>query len=321
MELPCLILAYSRVQGVKNLLDQCLSNGVNTIYVAIDGPRSEIDKINQRGIRELVDEYSSTTDVPIRVWQREQNLGVAVAIITAIDWFFESEPQGIILEDDLLVRSDFFDFVANGLTEFVEDSSVWTISGNQFFPDNFAPSRISWSHYPLIWGWGTWAEKWIEMRSHLLADKQLPGFLSFDPVATFWTVGGNRVLNGLVDTWDIPLAGEMKRLRKYSVLPPVNLVSNIGNDSAASHTSNSEFPMELPVCQIELNLDFGNSNRKAIAKKMDALLESRVFKVKRRHALLPIWSRLTDRKKFEKSPNRAPLSERVAAVVIPKIIG
>jgi hypothetical protein len=320
MKLPCLILAYSRVQGVKNLLDQCLSNGVSRIYVAIDGPRSEIDKINQRGIRELVDKYSSTTDVPIRVWQREQNLGVAVAIITAIDWFFESEPQGIILEDDLLVGSDFFDFVARGLDEFRNDASVWMISGDQFFPKDLESSKVSWSYYPLIWGWATWAEKWMEMRSHLLADKKIPGLLSFDLVTKFWSVGGNRVLKGLVDTWDIPLAGEMKRLKKYSVLPPVNLVSNIGNDLAASHTSNSAFPMGLPLCEIELLLDFDSTDREAITKKIDALLESRVFKVRRRHVLLPIWSRLTDRKKFAKSPNRAPLSERVAAVVLPEIV-
>jgi hypothetical protein len=76
-----------------------------------------------------------------------------VAIITAIDWFFESEPQGIILEDDLLVKSDFFDFVARGLDEFRNDASVWMISGDQFLPKDLESSKVSWSYYPLIWGW------------------------------------------------------------------------------------------------------------------------------------------------------------------------
>ena len=39
---------------------------------------------------------------------RDTHLGCRVAVSGALDWFFEHEPEGIILEDDLRARCDFF---------------------------------------------------------------------------------------------------------------------------------------------------------------------------------------------------------------------
>lgn len=47
---------------------------------------------------------------------RDENLGCKYAVSSAIDWFFENEEEGIILENDSL-PSDFFLFFCDAMLE------------------------------------------------------------------------------------------------------------------------------------------------------------------------------------------------------------
>ena len=185
------------------------------------------------------------------------------------------------------------------------------ISGSQLLSKFSSKSETIWANYPMIWGWATWAEKWREMRSSLIRDKKTTFFQTLNYRYTYWKIGAERVLSGKVDTWDTPLAYEFMAQNKFCVLPPINLVSNIGVDEMASHTTSIGngvgTPIERSNTQITLTLnpDINQVN------EYNQKLESNIFKIRFRHLFLPCTSFLFDHFKFPKSVRNDVLRDRI----------
>jgi hypothetical protein len=311
MSLPCLVIAYSRPQGVIYLLDILKDSAVPRVYVSIDGPRNADDELNRFRILAIIEKYRTDYKMNIEVVTHEINLGVGGGVISAIDWFFSRESKGIVLEDDLKISKSFFRYAEVSLSIYELDPDVWMVSGTQLFPNNLKSNECSWTNYPMIWGWAGWSRKWELMRASLLQHKQLRFRHLLNPRYLFWRVGSNRALSGKVDTWDIPLAFEFYFQNKLCLLPPENLVSNTGNDSVAAHTSLGDFPMNFPLGEISRELDFVQSTRADRAIRYNQILETKIFGISNRHLLLPIKAFLMDFYRFPKSKRREPLASRL----------
>lgn len=311
MTLPCLIIAYSRPQGVDYLLDVLKDSAVPRIYVSIDGPRNAKDNLNRSRILEIIEKYRNDYSMNIEVVAHEINLGVGGGVISAIDWFFSQELKGIVLEDDLKISRSFFQYAEVSLSIYEFDPEVWMVSGTQLFPTDPDFNECSWSNYPMIWGWAGWSRKWELMRASLLQHKQLRFRHLLDSRYLFWRIGSNRALSGKVDTWDIPLAFEFYFQNKFCLLPPVNLVSNAGNDSVAAHTSLGGFPMNFPLGEISKELNFAQSTREYRAMRYNQILETKIFRISNRHLLLPIRAFLMDFYRFPVNKRREPLVSRL----------
>ena len=127
-------------------------------------------------------------------------------------------------------------------------------------------------------------------------------------VFSFWKVGANRVRNGLVDTWDIPIAFQMRMTGRYCILPPVNLVKNAGYDVFAVHTKQNVFPLNLETFAIDGDVHFPSIHDPVRTPLLSHNLEKSVYRIKRRHAFLHLFARLTDR--FVLRNYRGKLSDR-----------
>jgi hypothetical protein len=260
------------------MLDLLSSLGKRTIYVSLDGPKSEEVSEAQSALLEAIRLRNIGTDSPIKVRRNRTNQGVAVSVITGIDWFFSNETFGIILEDDLYFTSDFLNWCEWANKAFSEDSQIFMISGNRFDEGK----RISYTHYPQTWGWATWQNRWLEIRPFFEGSgfnfKNL-----FSYKSNFWTGGTLRILATVTDTWDIAVAKYMRENKLLSVLPPANLVSNLGADQFSTHTTLNKFPigypiqnlLELPAMKAAQTLSEISSN--------DAFLETKVFAIKPKH--------------------------------------
>jgi len=251
--LPVLIIGFVRVEGVKKLINSLVVDQISSICLAIDGPRNSLDVNPQSEIINIVRSFSDENRIPFFYWHRESNLGVAVGVVTAIDWFFSQMPAGVILEDDLVVGRDFIPFAYNALQVLENETRVLMVSGNQFIPtDDFTVLRAS--NYPLIWGWATTREKWAILREGLLSQQtiSLRDFLSTRN--SYWAIGAWRALTGTIDTWDLPLVKFMLHESHLCLLPPVNLVSNEGFDQFASHTKIDQFPLHEPIRSFNLDV-------------------------------------------------------------------
>ena len=98
---PILFLVFNRPNSTNKVFKKIKEIKPKKLYVACDGPRhnhNEKEIVNQ--VRDIA--TNITWDCDLITLFRNQNLGCKNAVSSAIDWFFENEDKGIILEDDCL---------------------------------------------------------------------------------------------------------------------------------------------------------------------------------------------------------------------------
>jgi len=306
LDLPVLIIGYSRVDSINKSVHKLISMGVSQIFIAIDFA-SNLTVQNEQ--RELVKNLNLYGNDRIKVWYRNRNHGVAVGIISALDWFFTYNEKGVVLEDDLVFNYSFLEFCSSAFKNYSKEN-LFMISGNRFNQSE-QQEFLAVTNYPQIWGWATWRENWIEMRSLIIRSKKLKIWDLISPSKCFFYSGAKRAQSGLIDTWDIPLAYEMLKHKKICLLPPVNLVSNVGVDSHSSHTRNGRFPLNHPIT-ISRDFEFPEINKlRATTREANKFLEKRVFRVKLHHIASPIklWIEGTFRLNLKTS--LLPLNQRL----------
>jgi len=314
LTIPVLVVTHSRLEGLRKVVDACLRAGVDRIYVAIDGPRDAQTVEIQSQMRSYLSNLSDSSDASFFVWERTENLGIAVSVITAIDWFFSHEHQGVILEDDLEFSDAFLEYSEAALFFFAQHEKFQIISGNRYDGNTSnAPVLVS---YPQTWGWATWRNRWTQIRKDLEIDPAKGRKNANSAVSNFWQVGAMRVWEGFVDTWDLLVAHSMFQRENFCLLPPVNLVSNVGHDAFSTHTTDGSFPINFPIEKLDTKLiDFSS-----IILKPDAVannfLENRVFRIKGRHHFLRQYEWLINLR-FTRKYKAGTLIERLNRVLIP----
>jgi hypothetical protein len=314
--LPLLVIGYSRESGIRNLLHSIDPDEVDSIYLALDGFKSPEVEVIQNAIVQIVSSYCLENEIPLRTWVRKENLGVAVSIITAVDWFFGEVNHGVVLEDDLLVGKDFFNFVKLGLEVLADNPDILLVSGDYFLEGTVTDASGFLSNYPLIWGWASTSKNWAQIRTGILANRNLSTLLGFDRRKNYWRVGAIRVLRGQIDTWDIPFADFMISRNKLCMFSSVNLITNTGSDAFASHTLMQQFPLNLPITPwnsiLEFNLESSLASRAANNSQLDKV----VYKIRFRHSILGITYLIRLLFGLEQ-PNLEPLATRVQRISLP----
>lgn len=98
---PILFLVFSRPDVTGKVFEAIKNAQPPRLYVAEDGPRESVATDQERcaEVRSIIlDNIDWQCD--IKTLFREQNLGCRDAVSSAIDWFFDNEEDGIILEDN-----------------------------------------------------------------------------------------------------------------------------------------------------------------------------------------------------------------------------
>jgi len=253
MKIPVLIVGYARPEGVSRILEALKDYEAN-IYVSIDGQKSKVENTRKTEFDTVVENFlEQNPNKRIEFFQRSQNVGAAVNVIDSIDACFEREDQLIVLEDDLIVSEEFLNFVEISVPIMVNNVNVKMIAGTNPFSGSTKQDSLFWASYPVVWGWATSKSNWIEMRKAIF-DQELSR-ANFNNIWTynFFRAGKNQSLNGYVDAWDLPLAGSFHAHHWKTLIPPANLISNIGFDESATHTSENVWPLGLEIKHLTWN--------------------------------------------------------------------
>lgn len=257
-----LFLVFNRLQTTKEVFTAIRAARPPRLYVASDGARAD-----RPGEAEVVAEVRrwvlDAVDWPCEVHTllRDHNLGCRRAVSGAISWFFEHEEEGIILEDDCLPSATFFPFCEVLLERHRNDPSVAGITGD-FRPvhSNRHPSMVGRVGYPLIWGWASWRRVWDNYdpsMSQWTGDPLDYPRLAAKPRGTrrFLRLVFDAVKNGEIDTWDFQFNFQLQRDLQDFLHPHVNLITNIGFATGATHTSNANDPnAALPRAEVSFPL-------------------------------------------------------------------
>src|SRR5262245_4245058 len=121
---PVLFLIFNRPDTTAKVMEAIRSARPRRLYVAADGPRPQPPDEADRC--EKAREIATAIDWPCHLHTlfRKQNLGCRKAVASAIDWFFDHEEEGIILEDDCFPSGDFFRFCELLLPRFRSEKRV-----------------------------------------------------------------------------------------------------------------------------------------------------------------------------------------------------
>jgi hypothetical protein len=320
MSTPVLIVAYSRHENVVRLINDLYVQGVTNVYLAIDGSRNGNAELQSK-IESSALGLAVQLGIEIRIWKRDVNLGPAVSVITAIDWFFENVEAGIILEDDLFLSPDAVHYFQASIARYSTVEKVFMVSGSNYFETETPSSEVLATHYPVIWGWATWADRWSDYRTAMnsLQRANIPGSIS---ERWFWKIGTQRCLFGIKDAWDIPLAAYQLSVGRLTLIPPVNLVSNRGADGFAGNTHVDEWPLNIPVKTListSPEREFFNNievSREAI-ETTDELFRHRIYGIRATRTLPTLISKFLDIFRYPLASRSEPLLERLNQVNFP----
>jgi len=223
---------------------------------------------------------------------RDTNLGCRLSVSGGIDWFFEHEDSGIILEDDTVPHQSFFAFCEENLRRYANQESVAMISGNNFTSvGSCVDDSYFFSAYGGVWGWATWKRAWGNYdRAMTWAQdgrkRKVMARLSVNQKArSYWNWAYLGVTNGIFDTWDFQWTFTVADHKQYVIVPVTNLVENIGFGNDATHTSSGEAPrpvtsgaISLPIrhCNIlERKLEFEIQNARLLPERRPLVLALR----------------------------------------------
>jgi hypothetical protein len=243
---PVLFLVFNRPESTARVFNALRLAKPLRLYVAADGPRSHVatDVENCRRVKEIVNEV----DWPCKVTTlfRDENLGCGRAISSAITWFFEHEPEGIILEDDCLPVQGFFRYCQELLGYYRNDTRVMHIGGNNFLNGSYDPTH---SYYFArnghIWGWATWRRAWqnydldMALYNTVKASRYFENFF-LNPVEKLYRLRKlGQAASRKIDTWDYQWDFARYIHSGLAIVPNKNLVTNIGFGTDATHTRGS----------------------------------------------------------------------------------
>lgn len=262
MKSPVLFLIFNRPDTTAKVFETIRKARPPRLYVAADGAR--LDREGEKQICQETREIVSQVDWPCEVFTlfREQNLGCKQAVSSAINWFFEQEEEGIILEDDILVLPSFFRYCDEMLDYYRDNPNVGMISGDNFIGPYFSlHESYFFSKYNFIWGWATWRRAWIhydvdmkdwpEWYQQNNLKKYADGNIFFEG---YWKRQFDAVYSGQLDTWDYQWIFTSWKMGCLTILPRNNLVTNLGFDNNATHTT-GDIP-EYVVNAVPKELDF-----------------------------------------------------------------
>jgi hypothetical protein len=125
-----------------------------------------------------------------------------------------------------------------------DDERIGMISGNNF---QFGKKRTEYSYYfsryAHIWGWATWKRAWkncyvnMELWPEIRDGDWLQDCLGDKKSARYWAKIFENTYNGKINSWGYTWIFACWVQGTLTILPNVNLVSNIGFGHEATHTT------------------------------------------------------------------------------------
>lgn len=251
-----LFLIFNRIDTTKAVFKEIQKAKPPRLYIACDGARATKDGESEL-VRQVRDFVLSSIDwqCEVKTLFRPENLGCKLAVSSAINWFFEHEEKGIILEDDVVPNQDFFHFVESNLNKYQDDQRVMMVTGMNYFSDERS-SAFFFSEYMNIWGWGTWKRAWklydVSMPTWNQKDIQIFFKKKYNGnfVWRHWKHHFDLIKNNQINTWDIQWAFCCQINHGVCITPAVNLITNIGVEgthTTGDTSSNNLERFELPL--------------------------------------------------------------------------
>ncbi|NKQ38533.1 MAG: glycosyltransferase family 2 protein [Methanosarcinales archaeon] len=279
---PVAFIIFNRPDTTKQVFAEIAKAKPLKLLIIADGPRTnhpeDIEKC--AAARAIID--SVDWDCEVLTNYSDINLGCKDRVSSGLDWVFDTVEEAIILEDDCVPHPTFFRFCEELLEKYRDDKRIAMISGNNF---QFGRKRTEYSYYfsryPHIWGWASWRRAWknydVDMKQwpKIRDSGLLKDLLETKKSVWYWKNRFENVYKKNIDSWAYSWTFSCWIQNALTIIPKVNLVSNIGVGSEATHTT-----VQFEFTNIKNNnMNFPISHPPYIIRdsKADFFVENKIF--------------------------------------------
>ena len=241
---PIAFFVYNRPEHTRRALEslaQCEGAVKSELFIFCDGPKQPEDEEAVRRVRTLV--KSRQWCGKVNIIERDENRGLADSIIAGVTEIVNRYGRIIVLEDDLVLSSQFLNYMNDALEIYKDVSRVMHISA-YMFPVTGEPPDTFFYRVSSCWGWATWKRAWDKFEAD--ADKLLNMINARGLKKTFDIEGSiayyemlKAQSEGKLDSWAVRWYASVFLLDGLCLHSGKSLVLNIGHDGSGIHCDNT----------------------------------------------------------------------------------
>jgi hypothetical protein len=240
---PVVFIIFNRPELTQLVFNAISQAQPKQLFIIADGARFPEEMEKCQKARDIIKQVNWNCEVLTNF--SDINMGCGVRISSGLDWVFSQVEEAIILEDDCLPTPSFFTFCHELLQKYKYDERIMHISANNF-QDGYSRSQYSYyfSKYNNSWGWASWKRAWKYFNFEMNGWQEFKdaGMMKFicdnEYEEKYWTDIFQRMWSQQPrDIWDYMWTYTCWSQSGLSIIPEVNLVSNIGFGADATHTN------------------------------------------------------------------------------------
>lgn len=255
---PILLIIFKRKETALKVLDTIRKVKPKKLYIAADGWRNEEEKIKCIDTRESILK-SIDWECEVKTLFRENNVGCCYGPVNAVNWLFENEEQGIILEDDVIAEDSFFYYCEKLLNYYKDNEQIMHITGDSPLDRKVGDASYYFATVQHCWGWATWKRAWkyFDENMETITLKEIKKTLrkrykDFN-IKDYWQLWFPRIKKDHSSIWDYQWTYCIISKDGICINPSLNLTSNIGFGEDSTHTENPDdenanrktYPMDI----------------------------------------------------------------------------
>jgi hypothetical protein len=258
---PIVLFTYRRVpkETIESLLQNELSSQ-SELFIYSDGYKTDADKNDVSEVREYLKTIKGFKSVTIK--EAEKNKGLASSIIGGVSDVVNKYGKVIVLEDDLIVSSDFLEYMNDALEFYKSDDRIWSISGygpklpclENYDKNLYLSPRAS------SWGWASWKDRWNSVDWDV---KDFEKLKQDNQMRKQFELGGDDIYKmlelqmlGKIDSWAIRWCFSQFLQNTYTVYPVKSKIVNDGfSDAKGTHNSGNSFKWDVKASDYKVKFE------------------------------------------------------------------
>ncbi len=244
---PIVLFVYNRPWHTKKTLKALEKNELakdSILFIYADGAKentSEFDLMNIQKVRNIIKKKWGFKQTIII--EKEKNCGLSNSVIRGVTHVLKKFEKIIVLEDDLVTRKGFLNYMNEALDLYEKENQVGCIHAwNYYFNKNTFKESTFFLKGADCWGWATWRNRWDLFNPNgkellmLINQSNLKKSFDRDGTHQFTKMLSDQV-NGEIDSWAIRWHASLFIKNKLCLQPSIPILKNIGLDNTGTHCS------------------------------------------------------------------------------------
>lgn len=262
LKTPVVLFAFNRPDITERVFDEIKKAKPEKLFLVLDGHRNEADKQKCDAVKKILENVDWECDVHRNY--SNINMGCDPRVASGIDWVFQNADRAIFFEDDCLPHQSFFRFCDELLEKYKDDKEIMHISGDNF-QDGNGRFKCEESYYfsaiSQSWGWASWRRAWqlydadMKRWPEFKRENKFKKIFRNKAVITYWDTLLQKFYDKKRINWDGRWTFACFANGGLSIMPRVNLISNIGFGNNATHTKQQKhkfnslptYPVDFPL--------------------------------------------------------------------------